>query len=163
MTSLATLVATAAFVGACRPPVSPPAPPSIQLRIVGREHRWRFEHPGPDGVLDTPDDRVSTGDLHLPADIPVRLELHSDDDLYFFGIPALDAKQIAMPDLTYWLSLGANPAGRFDLLGDLMCGGSYPQMRGQLVIEPWSSYTTWLERQPLLQANASRTYPESQS
>lgn len=151
--ALIAAVAAAAVMTACAPHG---APPSLALRVVGRDHRWDFEYPGLDGVAGTSDDRTATGDLHLPADIPVRLELHSDDDLYFFGVPALDAKQIAMPDLTYRLALDAHSAGRFDLLGDQMCGAAFPAMRGQLVIEPWPTFVEWLERQPLT-AEVART------
>lgn len=109
-----------------------------------------MEYSGLDGVAGTADDRTAAGDVHIPAATPVRIELHSDDDLYFFGVPDLGARQIAMPDLTYWLSLDPQIAGRFELLGDQMCGASYPSMRGQLIVEPWPTFVDWLERQPRL-------------
>ncbi|MBK6768089.1 MAG: hypothetical protein IPG72_03470 [Ardenticatenales bacterium] len=142
------ITAAAVISAACSQRPAPVAPESLALRLVGRDHRWYFEYPGRDGVQDTADDRTATGDLHIPADIAVRFELKSDDKLYLFGVPDLDARQIAMPNLTYWLDLEAQPAGRFDLLGDTYCGGSYPEMRGQLVIEPWPEFVDWLAEQP---------------
>lgn len=142
-------------VAGCGGGAAPAAPDSLSLRLVGREHRWDFEYPGVDGVPGTADDRTATGDLHLPAHTPVHFELHSDDELYFFGVLALGAKQVAMPDLTFRLDLPGQPVGRFELLGDQMCGVDYPQMRGQLVIEPWPAFVEWLGRQPLTAA-ASR-------
>ncbi|MCC7019885.1 MAG: hypothetical protein IT332_09030 [Ardenticatenales bacterium] len=144
----------AVLAAACGPHAVPAAPDALSIRIVGRDHSWRFEYPGPDGVADTADDRSATGDLHIPSEMPVRLELKSDDKLYLFGVPALDARQIAMPDLTYWLTLDAQPAGRFDLLGDTYCGASYPDMRGQLVVEPWPAFVDWLEQQQPQHADA---------
>lgn len=135
-------------MAACASRHAPAAPAELALRIIGREHAWTFEYPGIDGVPGTDDDRRATGDLHVPADTPVRLELRSADKLYLFGVPDLDARQIAMPDLTYRLDLAAQSPGRFDLLGDTYCGGSYPEMRGQLVVEPWPEFVAWLERQP---------------
>lgn len=146
--ALSLLVGASAIVVGCGRRTTTPEPASLAVRLVGHDHRWRFEYAGPDGVPGTSDDRASSGDLHVPAGVPIHLELHSEDELYFFGVPALDAKQIAMPELTYRLEIEAHPEGRFDLLGDQMCGAAFPGMRGQLVIEPWPAFMDWLERQP---------------
>lgn len=128
------------------PSASQPGPGApFGVVVTGHEHTWRYRYPGPDAALGTADDRLASGDLHVPLQTRVDLELHSDDNLYFFGVPSLGLNQIAMRELTYTLTLGPLEIGTYDLLGDQMCGGAFPAMEGKLIVEPVDAFARWME------------------
>jgi len=121
-------------------------PSPLVVEVTGRDFQWHFRYPGSDGAQGTLDDRYATRDLHLPAGARVRLELRSEDALYFFGVPALGLKQIAVPDMNFALDVETGAASTFDLRGDEMCGLSHPELVGDLVIEPPPEFVDWLNR-----------------
>ena len=44
----------------------PPAQETV--RVVAQQWAWSFDHPGPDGQLDTPDDIRTVDELHVEVD-----------------------------------------------------------------------------------------------
>ena len=94
----------------------------LQVEARGREQAWRFSYSGPDGNLGTDDDSVSDGHLVLPAGGDAVLQLRSDDYLYVFSCPALELKEIAVPDLEFSLTIQVDRLGEYDLAMDPMCG-----------------------------------------
>lgn len=101
----------------------------VRVEALGRERRWHFSDDGPDGVAGTGDDRVSTGELTLPAHTDVLIHLRSRDTLYVFSCPALKLKEIAVPDLEFSLAFRTGPPGRHELAMDPMCG--FPAAPGE--------------------------------
>mgnify|MGYP001279359731 CR=1 FL=1 len=119
-------------------------PEPYEIDATGNEYVWRYTYPGADGRLDTADDVATTTDLHVPVGVPVRLRLHSLDYVYFFGVPHLELKQIAVPDLEFDLAWTSTDVGTFELLGDQMCGRPHASLDGQLVVMPRDAYAAWL-------------------
>lgn len=131
---------------------APPLPVPYEIDATGFEYAWRFTYPGADGRLGTADDVAATTDLHVPVDTPIRLQLHSQDYVYFFGIPDLDLRQIAVPDLDFSLEWTSAAEGRFELLGDEMCGRPHETLDGTLVVTSRAAFRAWLDDQDLAAA-----------
>ena len=112
----------------------------LEIEITGEDCRWNVRYPGPDGRLGTPDDRRGGPDLHLPVDVPARVRLHSNDFVYTFALPDLGLQEIAVPELEFVLALRPDAAGRYRLRGDPMCGRTYPDLQGVLVVDSESRF-----------------------
>ena len=91
---------------------------AIVVHAVGQQFNWNFHLPGPDGQfgrrdiamvtnsnplgLDSADsaakdDIVVFGELHVPVDRPVIIELSSKDVIHNFALPHMRAAQDAIP------------------------------------------------------------------
>ncbi len=123
-------------------------PSPLPIGVTGRDARWRYRFPGPDGRLGGPDDRMAEGDLHLPAGTRVSARLKSQDALYVFNVPELGLRQIAVPDLEFALAFETGRPGRFALRGDPMCGAAHPALAADLVVEPPPEFSAWLAQLP---------------
>jgi cytochrome c oxidase subunit 2 len=55
--------------------------PDYEIRVVGQQWAWTFEHPGPDGKLDTEDDILTTDELFIEVDKTYHFHLTSLDVL----------------------------------------------------------------------------------
>jgi cytochrome c oxidase subunit 2 len=122
-------------------------PSPFVVEAAGADDEWRYRYPGLDGRLGTADDRQVAGDLHLPSETRVQLRLKSADAVYFFGIPQLGLKQVAIPDMDFTLELETGAVDRYALLGDQLCGSVHPRMRGNLVVESLPAFMAWLGEQ----------------
>src|SRR5690606_31233711 len=65
------------------------APPdAYDIQVTGHKWSWQFEYPN----------GVSSAELHVPVDRPVRLNMSSVDVLHSFFIPAFRVKQDVLPN-----------------------------------------------------------------
>jgi len=122
-------------------------PTAITVRVTGEDFRWRIRYPGADGLLDTPDDIEGEGDVHLPADTVVTLELRSTDYIYGFRIPDFGVNEMAIPELQHSAGLFARSAGAHELRGDQMCGFRHQDLLRRVIIHPPRDYSRWIEEQ----------------
>lgn len=102
---------------------------SVRVEALGCGRRWQFSHGGSDGLVGTTDDRVRTGELVLPGNTDVEIQLRSRDFIYVFSCPELNLKEIAVPDLEFTLSFRTGRPGRHELAMDPMCG--FPAAPGE--------------------------------
>ena len=100
----------------------PPTETSEYVRVIGQQFQWNVHYPGPDGKFgrtdpalvdaamvnfigidwDDPaaaDDLVTNGELGLPVNRPVVIEIASLDVIHSFFLPELRVKQDAIPGL----------------------------------------------------------------
>jgi len=117
------------------------------IRVTGSDYQWHIRYPGPDGVLDTRDDRFARRDLHVPSATAVVLDLRSDDYVYSLFLPEQDVLETAVPGSPYEILVEFGPPGSFDLVGSQMCGYTHPLLLGKVVIEATRDFEEWLARQ----------------
>lgn len=119
----------------------------LVIRVTGSDYEWHIRYPGPDGVLDTEDDRFARRNLHLPAGTAVVLDLRSDDYVYSLFLPEQDVLETAVPGMPYEVLVEAGTPGSFELIGSQMCGYTHPLLLGEVVIEAAEDFRKWLARQ----------------
>lgn len=110
------------------------AAPPFTLRVTGRDFHWEILYPGPDGVLDTPDDVMRQRHLHLPAHRAIAIDLRSDDYVYSLHLPDLEVTELAVPGKPYLLQFETENPGNYRLMGSQMCGYTHPELLGNLVV-----------------------------
>ena len=113
------------------------APPdSYQIRVTASSWKWDFEYPN---------GTVSTGELHVPVDRPVRLQMSSTDVLHSFFIPVFRAKQDVLPDRYSSVWFQATRTGEYQIYCTEYCGAGHSVMLASIVVESQSDFDEWVE------------------
>ena len=140
------------------------------FEVVGQQWHWRYRFPGKDGKLGivdaryisnenpfglNPDDPngqddvlVSSPDVHLPVNKPVKALLRSIDVLHNFTVPQFRAKMDLVPGLVTYFWVTPSRTGEFDVLCNELCGVGHYAMRGKVIVEEERAFQTWLSRHP---------------
>ena len=140
-----------------------------EIEIVGSQWQWQFRLPGEDGVLGEVDARyigpnnsfgmnnddpaglddilISTNELHLPLDRPVKVLLRSKDVLHDFAVPQFRVKMDLVPGLVTYVWFTPTRTGKFDILCMELCGIAHYTMRGYVVVDEQDDFDDWLARQ----------------
>ena len=147
------------------PPPASDAP--IVIRIVAQQFQWNVHYSGLDGrfgdtsmslITDTnpvglnrnsqygKDDLLTSGDLHLPVNRPVIIELSSLDVIHSFGIPAMRVKQDVNPGVgsTVWFT--PTHAGEFEVACSQLCGAGHYRMKAVITVETEAAFRTFLSQ-----------------
>ena len=122
----------------------PPADSTI--RVVGYQWAWVFTHPGPDGMLDTPDDIRTSDDLHVEVGKTYHFKLESRDVLHSFSVPVFRLKQDSVPGriITGWFK--PTKAGEFDIQCAEICGIGHGIMAARLHVDTAEQHQQWLAK-----------------
>lgn len=142
---------------------------AMVVEAMGAQWQWSFRFPGADSHLGASDARyvgsgnpmgvdpndprakddllITSGDLHLPVDTPVKLLLRSIDVVHDFYVPQIRAKMDLMPGLVSYFWFIPTKAGDYEILCAAFCGIGHPQMRGKMVIDTKDDFKKWLAAQ----------------
>ncbi|MSQ51991.1 MAG: c-type cytochrome [Betaproteobacteria bacterium] len=148
------------------------------VEAVGKQWHWSYRLPGADGKLGAVDARhvndknpfgmdpedsngqddvlVTSPELHLPLDKPVKLLLRSIDVLHNFAVPQFRAKMDLVPGMVTYIWLTPTRTGKFDLLCNELCGVGHFVMRGSVVVEEEAAYQAWLSGHPTFAQTSAR-------
>jgi cytochrome c oxidase subunit 2 len=116
-----------------------------QVRIIGQQWMWSFEHAGADGEFDTADDVRVVNELHLLKDTVYHYHLSSRDVLHCFSVPAFRLKQDSVPgrEIKGWFK--PTLAGEYDLQCAEMCGIGHGLMMAKVIVhEDSASYEKYM-------------------
>ena len=140
------------------------------FEVVSQQWHWSFRFPGKDGVLGTvnsrfvsdanpfginPDDPngqddvlVSSSEVHLPINKPVKALLRSKDVLHDFAVAQIRVKMDMVPGTVPYIWFTPTRTGKFDILCEELCGMGHFAMRGKFVVEDEAAFQTWLNGYP---------------
>jgi cytochrome c oxidase subunit II len=112
--------------------------PPLHIAVVG--HQWWFEFRYPNGA-------VTANELHLPAGVPIELELTSADVIHDLWVPELGAKSDVVPGQRNVMRLYTARAGTFSGACAEFCGLEHAWMRVLVVAEPRADFDRWVAAQ----------------
>jgi len=138
-------------------------PADEQVRVVGQQWTWTFVHAGTDGKLDTPDDIVTSDDLHVEVGKTYHFLLESRDVLHSFSVPVFRLKQDAVPGRTITGWFKATKTGAFDIQCAEICGIGHGVMNGRIHIEGAAEHQAWVQEHTPMAAAATGTEPQPQT
>ncbi len=101
-------------------------PDAYEIQVNGRMWSWDFTYP--DGHVDS--------ELHVPAGVPVRLVLTSQDVIHSFFVPAFRAKKDAVPGRYNKMWFQSDSPGRYQAFCAEYCGTSHSKMGAIVVVHP---------------------------
>ncbi len=110
----------------------------LVVEVTGFQFGWRFDYPDYD---------VSSTDLYLPYERPVRFKLTSTDVIHSFWVPEFRIKQDAVPGM--WTTLRVTPSqvGTFRIRCAEICGYAHSAMFADVVVVEPDDFEAWLAGQ----------------
>src|SRR6185436_1547402 len=153
---------------------------AIVVHAIGQQFNWNFHLPGPDGQfgrrdinlvtnsnplgLDSADaaakdDLVVLGELHVPVDRPVIIELSSKDVIHNFALPHMRAAQDAIPGQIIPMWFKPIKTGSYEVVCGQLCGLGHYSMKGMVVVDSPEEYQAWLKERAELSAPAPNSAP----
>jgi cytochrome c oxidase subunit 2 len=132
-------------------------PADERVRIIAQQWAWTFVHAGPDGQLDTADDIRTVNLLNLQVNRLYHFELHSQDVLHSFSVPAFRLKQDAVPGRAIVGWFRPTVTGEFDIQCAEICGIGHGLMPGRVRIRSAAAQAAWMETAPRMRQVAPVT------
>jgi cytochrome c oxidase subunit 2 len=120
------------FVGWAQLNVVPPD--ALNIRVTGAKWNWSFTYP----------DGITSGELVVPANKPVKLTMSSKDVIHSFYIPDFRIKRDVIPGryTVIWFET-FGPAEHYVLCTEY-CGTSHSQMMAKVRVVPQQEYDEWI-------------------
>ncbi|MEO0407132.1 MAG: cytochrome c oxidase subunit II, partial [Cyanobacteria bacterium P01_A01_bin.135] len=109
--------------------------PDVVVNVTGMQYAWLFNYP---------DAGILTGELHIPADRDVQLNLSAQDVIHAFWVPEFRLKQDALPGKETQLRFVANVPGTYPVVCTELCGAYHGGMRSQVIVHTPEEYAQWL-------------------
>jgi cytochrome c oxidase subunit 2 len=133
-----------------------------EMEVVGAQWAWSYRLPGDDGVLGAVDSTfvgplnpfgmspndpagnddilISSNEVHLLIDRPVKFLLRSKDVLHNFAVPQFRVKMDLVPGMVTYAWATPTVKGKYDLLCMELCGIAHYTMRGYVVVDEQEDY-----------------------
>jgi cytochrome c oxidase subunit 2 len=111
----------------------------LRVNVVAQQFAWRFEYPG--------EQDVRSGELVLPVNRKVELQLQSLDVLHSFWVPDFGQKQDLVPGTEQRLVITPTRTGTYPLVCTELCGLGHATMRARVRVLPEAEYDAWLAEQ----------------
>ena len=129
----------------------------LVIEVIAEQFAWNIRYPGADGVFgprrpglvsnanpvgidrdhpDGADDISLTGQMHIPINKRVQVNLASKDVLHSFFLPHSRVKQDAVPGMTIQLFFDVTRAGKYEIACAELCGIQHYNMKGTLTAHP---------------------------
>ena len=91
------------------------------------------------------DDIVTLGELHVPVNRPVILELSSKDVIHNFDLPHMRMAGDAVPGSLIPMWFKPIKTGTYEVVCGQLCGLGHYGMKGSLVVDTPAEYQAWLK------------------
>src|ERR1700745_107809 len=144
----------------------PPTQDAVLVHVVGQQFNWTFHMPGPDGQfgrrevglvtnsnplgidqndIASKDDIVVLGELHIPVNRPVIIELSSKDVIHNFNLTNMRIAGDAIPGsiITMWYK--PLKTGTYEVICGQLCGLGHYSMKGSVVVDTPEDFQNWLK------------------
>jgi cytochrome c oxidase subunit 2 len=113
---------------------------AMEINVIGHQWWWEFDYPQ-EGI-------VTADELHIPAGVPVHVNLRSADVIHSFWVPVLVGKQDIIPNHDgggMWFS--AYQPGIYDGQCAQFCGEQHALMQFRVVAQSQDDFNTWIAGQ----------------
>jgi len=132
----------------------------VVVDIEGIQYGW---------LINYPDSGVLAGEVHVPVNKDIQINLSAKDVIHAFWIPAFRLKQDAIPGKDTQLRFAATTTGEYPVYCAELCGAYHGAMRTKVIVETQEEYEAWIaentfaQQQELNQAVAVNTADLSES
>ena len=140
-----------------------------EIEAIGQQWHWTYRLPGEDGQFgnvkselitnDNPfgmdpeaplgrdDVLVHSPEVHIPINVPVKVNLRSKDVLHDFAVAQFRVKMDLVPGMETYLWFTPNKLGTYEVLCEELCGIAHHTMRGAVVVEEQADFDAWVASQ----------------
>jgi len=124
-----------------------PKPAAQQIEVFAKQWAWSFRYPN----------NTTSAELHLPVNESTRLNLHAQDVIHGFYVPAFRLKQDIFPARDTALVITPNRVGKYQLQDSSFSGTDFALMRADVYVESRQAYDAWL----LQPSSTAQVVPDS--
>ncbi|HAJ05063.1 MAG TPA: cytochrome c oxidase subunit II [Chloroflexi bacterium] len=110
-------------------------PDEMVVEVVSSQWAWRFDYP---------DHGLSSTELILPVDQPVRFEITSMDVIHDFWVPEFRVKQDAVPGAVNLLRITPTVIGEYKVRCAELCGVRHSQMLADVSVLDREGFDDWV-------------------
>lgn len=114
-----------------------PKADEMTINVIGRQWSWSFEYPE--------QENIASGELILPVNQAIVLQLEAEDVLHSFWIPEFRVKQDLVPGRTTTLRFTPAAVGEYKLRCAEICGLDHSKMLATVRVVPQEEFTAWVE------------------
>ncbi len=116
----------------------------LKVDVNGIQYAWIFTYP---------ETGIVSGEMHVPIDRTVQLNIRAGDVLHAFWMPELRLKQDAIPGRDAELTFTANREGKYPIICAELCGSYHGGMKTMLYVQSQAEYDKWVTDNTLAQAD----------
>jgi cytochrome c oxidase subunit 2 len=117
--------------------------PEFVVNVAGMQYAWLFTYPGTE---------VVTGELHVPINQKVLVNITANDVIHAFWVPQFRLKQDAIPGRQTEVRFTPNRLGEYPLVCAELCGAYHGAMNTKVVVESAEDVQKWLQSQQVASA-----------
>lgn len=106
----------------------------FKVSVNGMQYAWIFTYP---------DTGIVSGELHVPVDRTVDLDIAATDVIHAFWVPEFRLKQDAVPGQETHLRFTPNKVGEYPVICAELCGPYHGAMRTRTIVHSADDYQAW--------------------
>lgn len=108
----------------------------LVVNVKGIQYAWIFTYP---------ETGIISGELHVPKDQPVQLNMEGGDVIHSFWVPQLRLKQDVIPGRETLLAFAANREGAYPVVCAELCGSYHGGMKAMMYVDSPDAYQEWVK------------------
>ncbi len=108
---------------------------TLVLHVKGQQFVWSFDYPHDPNVK-----LLSSSELHLPINVPIRMEIESADVMHGFWVPEFRIKQDAVPGRITEARFTPTLLGEYNVVCSELCGSGHGLMHNKVVVQSQADY-----------------------
>lgn len=108
---------------------------AMEIFVTGKQWMWKVQHPN---------GKREINDLHVPAGVPVKITLSSEDVIHSYYIPMFRTKKDAVPGRYTQMWFKANKPSSGHIFCAEYCGTEHSRMIGTIFVMEPSDYQAWV-------------------
>lgn len=126
----------------------------LVLNVTAEQFSWRFTYP---------QDGITSGDLRVPVNRQVELEMRSKDVIHDLYVPQFYVKEDVVPGVTTHVIFNPTKTGTFQISCNELCGVGHGVMRARVIVMEPAAYQAWLAGAKAQVAQQARAASSGQS
>ncbi|NCJ07845.1 cytochrome C oxidase subunit II [Synechococcales cyanobacterium C] len=125
-----------------------PSEPPLAVNVNGLQYAWIFTYP---------DSGIVSGEMHLPVNRAVELNISATDVIHAFWVPEFRLKQDAIPGSETHLSFTANRVGNYPVICAELCGAYHGAMKTRVLVQTPEDFQAWIDSQTVAAQDTQTT------
>ena len=108
----------------------------LEIKVNGIQYAWIFTYP---------DSGVISGEIHVPVNRPIALNMTAGDVIHAFWLPEFRIKQDVIPGRETKLVFTPSQIGQYPVVCAELCGAYHGGMKTQLYVQSEEDYQKWIQ------------------
>jgi cytochrome c oxidase subunit II len=121
-------------------------PADVSVNVLGMQYAWIFTYP---------ESGITTGELHIPVNKDIKLDMKAKDVIHAFWLPEFRLKQDVIPGQGTELRFTSTRVGEYPIICAELCGAYHGGMNSRLYVQTQEDYDQWLQTQVASQADGN--------